>query len=165
MCCGVGRRGYGLHGRAPTPPAEPVRFPVSLPGDRRLITFAVSPDGRWLAYAAERAADQRTHLFLRSVGEDDDREVPGSLGARNPFFSPDGNWVAYFSRGAIWKSSTASAGDRPQKVIDTPADSAGATWTESDTIVFAPLGNQGLMEVSSSGGIPVSITPNTRTRA
>lgn len=145
-------------GTPPRPPAEPVRFTIALPADRKLITFAVSPDGRWLAYAAERTADQQTHLLLRSVGGADDREVAGSLGAHNPFFSPDGDWVAYFSRGAIWKASTASPGDRPLKIADTPAEAAGATWTDAGAIVFAPLGSQGLMEIAAAGGRPVPIT-------
>src|SRR3954468_12462506 len=34
--------------RSVTPPVEPRRFPLSVPADRSLRTFAVSNDGRWL---------------------------------------------------------------------------------------------------------------------
>lgn len=141
---------------APPPLPPPARLTISMPDDRALDTFAVSPDGQWLAYAAE-APDGRLHLFLRSVGGSADQEVVASTGARTPFFSPDGNWVAYFAHGAIWKAPATGQGT-PQKVCDAPAESAGGTWTDDGRIVFAPLGGEGLMAVPSAGGTPSALT-------
>jgi eukaryotic-like serine/threonine-protein kinase len=131
----------------------PVRFTFPVPGDRTLNAFAVSPDGRWFAYSAEHEGDGLRRLFIRSVaeGSQDDRELPDSAGASTPFFSPDSASVAYFSRGAIWRTPVSTA-TSPQRVVDAPSDSAGGTWTPDNRIVFAPLGNQGLMEVAASGG-------------
>jgi eukaryotic-like serine/threonine-protein kinase len=136
-----------------TPAPSAVRFTIPVPGDRMLNAFAVSPDGRWLAYSAERDGDGLRRLFIRSIAEGDqgDREAPDTAGASTPFFSPDSASVAYFSRGAIWRTSV-STSSRPLRIVEAPSDSAGGTWTPDNRIVFAPLGNQGLMEVAANGG-------------
>jgi hypothetical protein len=146
----------GFH-EAPRPSA--VRFMMAIPQGRALASFVVSADGRWLAYSAERDEDGLRRLFIRSVAEGtaSDREVPGTIGASTPFFSPDGSAVAYFSRGAIWRTST-STGGVPQRIVAAPSDSAGGTWTADGRIVFAPLGNQGLMGVPAGGGTAVPLT-------
>jgi serine/threonine-protein kinase len=139
---------------ASAPLPAPVQSTLGVPADRALDALALSPDGRWLAYAAE-ATD--AHLFVRPVDESGDREVADSGGATNPFFSADGESIAYFARGAIWKARTASGGT-PQRVCDAPVDSAGGTWTGDGRIVFAPLGGLGLMTVPAAGGTPAPIT-------
>ena len=52
----------------PLPPA--IRFTVPIPEDRALAAFAVSSDGRWLAYSAERDVDGLRRLFIRSLAEE-----------------------------------------------------------------------------------------------
>ena len=47
--------------------------------------LAVSPDGSQVVYAAERAG--RVQLFLRSLDQLDATVIPGTDGARHPFFS------------------------------------------------------------------------------
>ena len=142
-----------------SPPPPAVRFTVSVPDDRVLASFAVSPDGAQLAYAAESTADGRRRIFIRSIAAEGggDRELPGTVGATSPFFSPDGSSIAYFSRGAIWRTRVAGS-DVPRRVIDAPTDSAGGTWTIDGRIVFAPLGNEGLMQVSDGGGAAAPLT-------
>jgi hypothetical protein len=143
------------------PVLAPIRVTVSIPTDRALDSFGISPDGGALAYAAE-SSDGRLHLFIRSVGNGDDRQVAESVGAHDPFFSPDGKSIAYFSHEAIWKVSSTSAGT-PLRVCDAPGDGAGGTWTDDGRIVFAPLGGRGLSVVPSAGGAPTHLTTlNTR---
>jgi Tol biopolymer transport system component len=141
------------------PPPPAVRFIVSVPHDRVLNSFAVSHDGAQLAYAAESTADGRRRMFMRSLSAGDrvDRELPDTIGATGPFFSPDGASVAYFARGAIWRTEV-SGTDAPRRVIDAPIESAGGTWTSDGHIIFAPLGNQGLMRVSDGGGAATPLT-------
>jgi eukaryotic-like serine/threonine-protein kinase len=140
----------------PLPPA--VRFTVPIPEDRILNSFAVSSDGERLVYSAESAADGRRRLFIRSLasaGAGDD-ELPNTIGASAPFFSPDGSSVAYFSGSAIWRTP-ALGGNRPVRVVDAPAESAGGTWTLDGRIVFATL-HTGLMAVAASGGTAAAVT-------
>ncbi len=139
------------------PPA--VRFSLPIPEGRTLGAFAVSPDGRWLTYVADRDADGSRRLFIRSLANEGetDRELPETIGAGAPFFSPDGATVAYFSRGAIWRVPVSAAG-APERIAAAPSDSAGGTWTSDGRIVFAPLGKLGLMQVASAGATPAPLT-------
>jgi hypothetical protein len=43
-------------------------------------------------------------------------------------------------------------------VTPAPSDSAGGTWTPDGRIVFAPLGNSGLMQVPATGGTAAPLT-------
>jgi Tol biopolymer transport system component len=142
---------------AALPPAE--RLAIPIPADRVLSSFAVSADGEQLAYAAESTADGRRRIFIRALARDVtvDRELADTIGANMPFFSPDGSFLAYFSLGAVWRLSV-SGEERPTRVADAPTDSAGGTWTPDGRIVYAPLGNTGLMVVSADGGAPTPLT-------
>jgi eukaryotic-like serine/threonine-protein kinase len=144
---------------APAPPPPAARLSVPIPDDRVLSSFAVSADGEQLAYAAESMGDGRRRIFIGALARDAavDRELPHTIGANAPFFSPDGSSLAYFSLGAIWRMSV-SGGERPTRVADAPTDSAGGTWTRDGRIVYAPLGNVGLMEVAAGGGTPAPLT-------
>ena len=142
---------------APRPPAE--RFMISVAGDQFLSSFAISVDGEHLAYAGESQVDGRRRIFIGPLASDGGnvRELRNTTGGSAPFFSSDGSSVAYFARGAIWRVP-ASGSEEPARVVDAPSDSAGGAWTADGRIVFAPLGNSGLMEVPATGGTAVSVT-------
>lgn len=144
------------------PPPPAVRFTIPVPDNRVLSSFAVSPDGGHVAYSAESTSDGRRRLFIRSLAaaEAVDRELPGTIGAGTPFFSPDGSSIAYFARGAIWQIPAAGSG-APQRMASAPTDSAGGTWMTDGRIVVAPLGNQGLMQVSDAGTLAPLTVLNT----
>jgi len=143
----------------PQPLPPPVRFVAPIPEGRTLDTFAVSPNGQWLAYSAETTVDHRRRIFLRRLVDAiaPDRELSGTIGGTNPFFAPDSASLAYFSPGGLWRVSL-EANAQPFKVADAPREAAGGTWTEDGRIVFAPLGKQGLAEVPSTGGKAASLT-------
>jgi eukaryotic-like serine/threonine-protein kinase len=145
---------------APRPALPPaVRFVMAIPQDRAAATFAVSSDGRWLAYSAESPFDRRRRIYIRPIVDTpaNDRELPGTVGGTNPFFSPDGTAIAYFSRGALWHVP-ANGSAAPFRIADAPDDAAGGTWTDGGRIVFAPLGNLGLVAVAAAGGTPAALT-------
>lgn len=143
----------------PEPLPAPVRFTATIPERHTLDTFAISDDGQWLVYSAESATDRRRRLYIRALrgATERERELAGSEGGRNPFFSPDAASVAYFARGALWRSSVQGEA-APQRIADAPVESAGGAWTEDGRILFAPLGNRGLMEVARPGGAGVPVT-------
>ena len=58
-------------------------------------TFALSPDGRWLAIATGRG------LWLRSLEDSTLRHLPGTAGAYLPFWSPDNKAIAFFAEGKL----------------------------------------------------------------
>ncbi len=145
-------------GGADPPPPSPVALEIAIPDGRVLDSFAVSPDGRWLVYAAETRLDRRRRLFVRELRAEvtSDRELADAVGARNPFFSPDGSSVAYFYQSAVWR--VAIRDGVVHRICDAPFESAGGAWTSDGRIVFAPRGGLGLTAVPATGGAATSLT-------
>jgi len=137
----------------PAPAPRVTRVSVALPRTDAIATvflaraLALSPDARTLAYCAQR--DGKTQLFVRRLDEDEATVVPGSEGARNPFFSPDGQWVAFFAGEKLKKTFV-----RGGEALDLCAVSheRGAVWLADGSIVLAPRTSSPLYRISSSGG-------------
>jgi len=151
-------------GRRPLPAAtsEPVsRWILALEEGSRLEVggrfdpIALSPDGRTLAYAASDGDE--TRLWLRQLNELAARPLPGTEGARNPFFSPDGRWLGFFSNEKLRK--VAVSGGAPVTLCDAPLDNLGAAWGPDGTIVFA-LYSSGLWRVDEDGGGAKPLSPS-----
>jgi serine/threonine protein kinase len=131
------------------------RLTIPLPPGQEIISYpAITRDGRTIAYATQQGTSE-TQLYLRDLNAFDARPVPGSNGARQPFFSPDGKWVAFFARGFIQKAEV--AGGAPIRVVEAPY-SQGGTWNEDNTIIYALSLGSGLLRVPAGGGTPESLT-------
>ncbi|HEY7509025.1 MAG TPA: winged helix-turn-helix domain-containing protein [Vicinamibacteria bacterium] len=143
--------------REPATGPRPTRFTIAVSaGDplpaKAAATLALSPDGRLLAYAADRG--EKSQLLLRPLDQFEAAVVPGSAGAAAPFFSPDGRWIGFFAEGRLRKAPV--GGGAAQDVAEA-AHPFGASW-EGDTIVYAPSFRGGLMRVSAVGGAAEPIT-------
>ena len=131
------------------------RLTIALPPGQEIISYpAITRDGRTIAYVTQQGASE-TQLYLRDLNAFEARPVPGSNGARQPFFSPDGKWVAFFARGFIQKAEV--AGGAPIRVVEAPY-SQGGTWNEDNTIIYAASLGSGLLRVPAGGGTPESLT-------
>jgi serine/threonine-protein kinase len=99
--------------------------------------FAISPDGRTIAYTG--SANGAQDLRLNRLTDGARLTVPGSVGAREPFFSPDGTWVGYqtLRGGAIYRASV--DGTRPVEPFASArvTENARATWVAMDTVLVA----------------------------
>ena len=130
-------------------PAPPVRFAVealrNLPfGSRPVLT----PDGRTLVFAD--SAGGRRGLFVRPLGDERERALPGTEGAVSAFVSPDGRWIGFLT-----------VDDRLRKVPiggGASTDLAGAfrfsraSWAANGTIVTDAYGQRGLTWLPDGGG-------------
>jgi len=116
---------------------------ADLYGGRGRRHFALSPDGRTLAYVG-----RTDELFVRRLDEFDARALDGTNGARTPFFSPDGAWVGYWADGAIYKISPQGG---PKQRVTSTSVILGASWTEDGRIVFSEFVSP-LRIVSAQGG-------------
>jgi serine/threonine-protein kinase len=141
----------------PVPLPQPVsRLEISLPPNERLTgtngtMLALSPDGAQLAYVA--GAQQR--IYLRALDSLETRPLAGTEGALSPFFSPDGQWIGFFAAGKLKRVSV--SGGAVLTLCDAP-NARGGAWGANDMVVFAPITNAGLSQVSAAGGQPQVLT-------
>ena len=150
---------------APVTSPRPVRFVVSATqGVQFGGELAFSPDGSRFVYRGF-GRDGQPRLYVRDIDEIDVRPIPGTEGARQPFFSPDGQWLGYHLEpsGRLRKVSVTGGPSLPLGPSVPYADTRGASWGPDDVIVFSPdLGRNGLMRVSAAGGVPEVLTvPDT----
>jgi len=141
------------------PPREPLSLAIPLPpgvqiADDQETNLAVSRDGHYLVFTGTGEHD--TELYLRKLDDPVIVALPGTLNARNPFFSPDGRWVAFFAEGKLKKVSV--EGGTPITICDATGTPRGASWGDGDRIVFPRHFDTGLLEVPGSGGEPRVLT-------
>ena len=146
--------GY-LYFRGPTEEPRVLKFSVLPPGKATFTgsSFrAVSPDGRRIAFAA--TMDSKDGLWVHDLNSLAARLLPGTQGAKDPFWSPDSRFIAFFAGGKLKKIDM--AGGPPLFLCDAGPD-YGGTWSKKDIIVFASS-NEGLFRVAAAGGaaMPVS---------
>lgn len=110
-------------------------------------SFIFSPDGMRLVFVVSDASGV-AHLHTRRLDREDDVELPGTEGARVPFFSPDGLWVGFWAAGKIKKISL--EGGSPVVLCEAP-DLLGASWGKDGQIIAA-LGGPQLVTFASDGG-------------
>lgn len=121
-------------------PAGATRFLMMLPDGETLKgtepSLAISHDGTRVVYASGRGDSTRLHV--RELNSFNATPIPGTEGARAPFFSPDGEWVGFFAGGSVKKASL--AGGSPQTLVETawtPRREAvlSGVW-ESEDVIF-----------------------------
>jgi Tol biopolymer transport system component len=129
-----------------------VRFSIDPPDARRLAYPAVSPDGRLLAFIALEADGPTGSLWVRPLSSTVARELPGTEGAAQPFWSPDSRSIGFFAQNQLKRVDV--EGGAPQGIAPAPAASQGGTWSREDVIVFSV--RSALHKVSAAGG-PVDV--------
>ena len=122
-----------------------------------LQSFAISPDGRLVAFAAE--VNGKRQLWLRALDALQAQPVRGTEDARFPFWSPDSRYIAFFAQGKLNK--IAAGGGPAESLCDAPFG-AGGSWSRNNVILFAPnaiLGAPGIpiRRVSADGGVPADV--------
>jgi serine/threonine protein kinase len=161
----------GVAGYFLTRPAAPVlatQFTVDSPPDTIFTNVfagtAISPDGRFLVYAAATGSAAQT-LWLRPFDSLAARSLPGTEGGRFPFWSPDSKSIAFFAGGKLKRVDV--TGGAPLVLCDAPVamtgndfragnGSVGGAWSRDGVILFgAP---DGLHRVPAPGGVPMLLT-------
>jgi hypothetical protein len=142
--------------------ALPYRLEVAPPaGTSYEGLFAISPDGRQLAFTASNGADRRA-LWIRPLEALTPQRVEGTEGALYPFWSPDGGSVGFF---ADRKLKTVDLLTRTIRVLSDSGTGGGGTWNADGVILFSDesVGTTGarrggLRRVSASGGVATPVT-------
>jgi DNA-binding winged helix-turn-helix (wHTH) protein/Tol biopolymer transport system component len=154
----------------------PVQFQIS-PSGRMLPAdaFAVSPDGRHLAFAAT-GSDGIARLWIRNLDSLEVRVLSDSYPAFSTgglvavvgplFWSPDSRFIGFQSGGKLEKIEI--SGGPAQALCDVQGTVVGGSWNRDGVIVFADLGSAdstgGLMQVSAAGGVASPLTTLDRSR-
>jgi eukaryotic-like serine/threonine-protein kinase len=122
--------------------------------------FALSPDGRRLAYVAT-TSDGKSMLWLRPMNSTLAQPFAGTDGANSPFWSPDSRFVGFFA-GRKLKKIDASGG--PPVVLCDAGEGRGASWSREGVILFAPDLFSAIYRVSAEGGPATQVTTLDRSK-
>ena len=139
--------------------AGAIRFVVdpppgtSLPPAGQPVAPSISPDGTKLVFHVIRGGEQ--FVAVRAFDSLQAQLVPGTEGARFPFWSPDGREIGFFAGGKLKRVAVTGGAVR---IICDAGIGFGGTWNRDDVIVFAPSGEDGLFQVSVSEGRPSVLT-------
>jgi len=131
------------------------------------LTFAVSPDGRHLAFSAT-GSDGAARLWIRDLDSLELRVLSASTPSVvfriivPPFFwSPDSRFIGFQSGGKLEKIDI--SGGPEQTVCDVQGIVVGGSWNHDGVIVYAD-NTRGLMQVSAAGGVASPVTTIDRSR-
>jgi serine/threonine-protein kinase len=155
--------GWGWARRRPTEAAAVLRFTLEPPSGTKVAFpvaglgthLAVSPDGRYVVYAASHGG-KGWALDLRRLDDLQVRTLPGTEEAVTPEFSPDGRWIAFGAAdGTLKKIAVDGTGLTTLCRLDA-AGLSGLTWTSDRELVFSrrSLAARGLWRVAADGGEP-----------
>jgi eukaryotic-like serine/threonine-protein kinase len=138
--------------RQPAPEERAMHFHINPPPGAEFVLgagggAAISPDGRAIAFVAVSGGSSK--LWVRPLDSIGARELPGTDGAEQPFWSPDSRSLGFFAGGKLKRVDV--AGGPPVVVADASA-ARGATWLPDGTVVFTPGVTNGLQRVAASGG-------------
>jgi eukaryotic-like serine/threonine-protein kinase len=132
-------------GEAPPPSPWVTRIPLAIDGTRLRGPPALSPDGRRIAWAT---LDKGIHV--RAFDRLEERTLPATEGAANPFWSPDGRSLAFNVEGRVFVIRL--DGGPPRALTDTAITGAGV-WT-GDGWIYARLPGGDVVRIREDGGLP-----------
>jgi eukaryotic-like serine/threonine-protein kinase len=138
------------------------RYSLSLPNARQdNVGVMLSNDGTMLAYVGEQ--DGREQIFVRRLDETRWTPVPGTEGARAPFFSPDGTRLGFMSeRGGTLSVVSLSSGELRVLHNDIGFFARGSAWGRDGFIYVTGLESRGISRLPDTGGPLQQVTfPDT----
>jgi Tol biopolymer transport system component len=124
-----------------------------LPPEKSSFTdFALSPDGRRLAFTAAR--EGRVDLWVRELDATEPVALAGTEGAMLPFWSPDARAIGFFAGGKLRRIDVAGGAVSTLCDVGVPT---GGSWSRDNVILYSRLGGSGLWRVPASGGEAASV--------
>ena len=139
--------GWLYHRAAGALPTEPVQLTIHPPRGVGVSIFALSPDGRYLAFAPQLVS--KPMVWVHSLVTGETRALPSTEGARGLFWKPDSQEIAYFAGDQL---KTVGLRGGSSIVVATVDPSIGAgTWGRSNVIIVTKPA-AGLQKVSATGG-------------
>jgi Tol biopolymer transport system component/predicted Ser/Thr protein kinase len=137
----------------PKPEERLLQLEVSAPPGQTFGTtifnrYAISPDGRKLAFVAT-SADGKRSLWVRPLEATEAIRLPGTEGAVTPFWDPTSRWIAFGANGKLQKIEF--RGGQPQVLCEASIGFFSGTWSRDGVILFADPSHT-IRQVSAAGG-------------
>lgn len=120
---------------------------INTPPTSDLSSFALSPDGRRLAFVSDH--EGQPTLWVRELSSAAAHVLPGTERARRPFWSPDSRSVGFFRDSELQRIDT--RGGSVQTVTYLLAGTTAA-WGPDGTILFSSTASPALRRVNAAGG-------------
>ena len=132
------------------PPAGATLFPDS-------AGVAISPDGTMVVYLVGSIRQSgENEMWVRSLSSMTARRLDEANGAGLPFWSPDSRRIGFMHPETGKLKTIAASGGRAEVVTDV-AQTRGAAWTASNTILYANSSGP-ILQVPATGGPSTAIT-------
>lgn len=133
-----------------------VRFNVTPPAGAQFKVytegryFALSPDGRRLAFLAGAAG--AASIYLRDLNGLEARPMPASEGALSIAWSPDSARLAYFTKDQLLRLDVDGSGAPVPITQVKPGTGYSASWGARDRIVYSRVSGEAIHIVSTVTG-------------
>jgi Tol biopolymer transport system component len=116
----------------------------------------ISPDGRRVVFAAPTGRGGKPLLWVRDLGSEEVRPLPGTEDAYDPFWSPDSRSIGYFAGRKLRRIE--ASGGVSRVLADAGTGPRGASWGADGTILYVPDWSEPVYRISASGGAPEMVT-------
>jgi Tol biopolymer transport system component len=130
-----------------------LRLSILPPENASFESFAVSPDGRKLAFTV--FLNGKLMLWVRALDSLEAKPLAGTEFASNPFWSPDSRSIGFFTPS---KLKTIDVAGGPARDVADVVVGRGGAWSPEDVIVFCPRPIGILHQVAAAGGMPQPVT-------
>jgi Tol biopolymer transport system component len=149
LACALGAMAF-VHFREIPPARQHLRFRID-PPEGKLINFAISPDGRFLAL---EMLEKATAIWIRSLDSLDAKLLANVDDTNNLLlWSRDGENIAFQAGKKLYRIPR--SGGPPTFLADAPDSIQEGVWLDGGDILFAT--RSGLFWVPSSGGAAVKL--------
>jgi Tol biopolymer transport system component/predicted Ser/Thr protein kinase len=116
--------------------------------------FAVSPDGRLLAFVAADGGGQPA-IWVRPLDSTEARAIPGTAHATYPFWAPTSRSIGFFADGYMRRVDLDGA---PARALAPTLNGRGGTWNADNTILFVADVAAPIQRLSADGTIAPQTT-------
>ena len=153
-----------VHFREAPATQQRVRFQVRAPEKSPIAAFALSPDGRYLAFSTgdpySGLTGAKSKLWLRPIDSLDARAVPGTEGTSvlpdQFFWSPDSEFIGFVTQDGKLKKVSVNGGP-PQTLSGVTPMTRGA-WGRDGIILLVRGPGAPIQRVPEVGGTLVDVT-------
>ena len=154
----------------PSPTPLPVtRFEIQpppgdvFPGANSIPRFAVSPDGRSVAFEAGPQGRGPFRLWIRRLASIEAQPLgppatTSDVAIQSMFWFPDGRTLGFFDEINHKLKQIDVQSGVVQSLVDVQGNQFGGSVNGDGTILFSSVATKGLLRVSSNGGIPAQVT-------